>query len=418
MASVEAVTCATGAVAWWCVAHDSKEDNNRHYVFNKLIKLISGNINETHAYETSGKSSQEDFSHWYHLVHSLLSNLLLKIGEKTLIQYVTKKKAKVVAGKKVFFLRPAFYAADLFNLILQGDMISIEKGAFKERAKLVDQLIEKLKPVFAKNSGGGISADSLDNNGPDLDTQTHNLTHDNSQEEVTTEVKEENENIADEFAKTYPKLTQDQMDYFSSMAGEDLSAPLTMSQENFPNPKMGVSEEESGQYAKKAKALDKMLVAKAKEKGIILPPLEDRIKAASEERRKMAENFLKDQSPKALAGLKNLSMFSKENMKEKKEKLQGIQEKPFMNIPDIEIPEMNLGNVKVEALGPEESEEAKEEKLDFPDFDSVKKKELGKYKLNNMDIYNNKNADIFKVITSRYIKSAYKHFFEKEKPKK
>ena len=96
----------------------------------------------------------------------------------------------------------------------------------------------------------------------------------------------------DEMKKNYPKLNQQQIDSYSSMIGEDLQGPVKVSEESFPKaPRKDFNaKEKADNFAKKAKALDKLLVAKAKDNGVNLPPLDERIKIAEGERKKMASN--------------------------------------------------------------------------------------------------------------------------------
>ena len=91
-----------------------------------------------------------------------------------------------------------------------------------------------------------------------------------------------------EMKRKYPKISPQKVDTYSSMVGEDLQNLFKVSEESFPNaPGKDLDvDDNSDNFAKKAKAIDKMLVAKAKKNGIMIPPLEDRIKAANEERKK------------------------------------------------------------------------------------------------------------------------------------
>ena len=68
---------------------------------------------------------------------------------------IAKRGFNSVAGGRVwYFLRPAAYALDATHLILQDDLIQVEKNALKKRAKLLDKLIKKLEKIFADRSGG------------------------------------------------------------------------------------------------------------------------------------------------------------------------------------------------------------------------------------------------------------------------
>ena len=124
---------------------------------------------------------------YIHLIHHIITNVGLKVAEKLLIQgaagkmakkggeWVAKEGSKESAKKAAFFYDFfTLYTADAISLHNQGEMIEIEKDAFKERAKLVDQLVEKVKSVFADGSGGGglgnttISRNNLSFDNPEL----------------------------------------------------------------------------------------------------------------------------------------------------------------------------------------------------------------------------------------------------------
>ena len=70
IAGIEATICAFTGMAW-CAPTPVQNINaepDKHYVLNKLLKLLPLKIEGAHAYDTSGKSSKDDYSFWYHLI--------------------------------------------------------------------------------------------------------------------------------------------------------------------------------------------------------------------------------------------------------------------------------------------------------------------------------------------------------------
>ena len=141
-------------------------------------------------------------------------------------------------------------------------------------------------------AGGGFSISDLDTPS-NLGTVQSELRVEGEGEGSGGEISEDEE-LINEYEQTYSEITPPAVEVANAMLQENISEVAEKAEGNFPRGGESVDTSDlNNRVQAKIKALDKMLVAKAAEEGIEIPPLSDRIAIEKEKKKKSSDLIFK-----------------------------------------------------------------------------------------------------------------------------